>query len=56
MNNQISYTEAFLMYMKGDWYEVLPFDDSIERNFVDMLIEKGFKIKDLAERRYRNGK
>lgn len=52
---KISYDEAWELYMKNDWYEVYPFDETIEENFIDVLLESGYTITDynVNNRRYR---
>lgn len=52
---KISYDEAWELYMENDWYEIYPFDETIEENFIDVLLESGYTITDYDadNRRYR---
>lgn len=48
-NKKLTKSEALEMYIRGEWYLIMPFDHSIEKTYIQCLKEIGFVIVEEGE-------
>lgn len=49
-NEKLTKSEAWEMYLRGEWDLVMPFDHSIERTYIQHLKDIGFVIVEEEEK------